>query len=169
MAIQATEQQSDDRMEIDNQTASPPTTNVQEESIPSISQQRTIIKEHLDKKMEEGQVWCLLERRWLDSWKHYVNYEKGGVAAAVDNQEEEAVNDAPAPIDNSSLLDASRVEHETSDPFLRLVAPYAMYELITQEGFHLLQKWFVASAIFVSHTHPETFLGMVAVLKLHGR
>lgn len=141
MAIQTTEQSSDDQMEVEKSAVAASSSS--NEQIPSISQQRKTIKEHLERRLDEGDVWCLVDRRWLDSWKNYVNYDKelGG-----DEQEEDntTVGDSPGSIDNTVLLQTS-VDGETTDPFMRKLnrtLSFYDYEIITQEGFQLLQQWY---------------------------
>lgn len=61
----------------------------------SPEQQKTIIKDLMDNtKMKEGQEWYVVEFKWYQVWKFYVNYDG-------DNQG----GSRPEPIDNTPLLE----------------------------------------------------------------
>jgi ubiquitin carboxyl-terminal hydrolase 4/11/15 len=87
----------------------------EDESIPPISQQRTIIHNLISQRMQKSQVWCLISTKWLNWWKHYVKYDLVNNEATSDamQQDEGATENGdndlpegspPGPIDNRDLL-----------------------------------------------------------------
>jgi ubiquitin C-terminal hydrolase len=153
MAMQVSAQPQDDQMDIDNvgqqqqqQEEASSTT-----STPSISQQRKLIKELVEKPLQTEQVWCLIEAKWFESWKHYVDYEKSAVTASdAAVVEENPVGDHPGQIDNTPLLDERNNNNSNNtqqqDPFLNKirmdVSDRIHFELIPQEAYKLLQQWY---------------------------
>ncbi|XP_067933232.1 ubiquitin carboxyl-terminal hydrolase 4-like [Watersipora subatra] len=69
----------------------------------SESDQKDFVKSHIDDPLDLGQTWYLLDMKWYEKWKDFVNYDNSALDSTLDT---------PGPIDNSELLTSSGVLKE---------------------------------------------------------
>ncbi|KAF9976634.1 CSN-associated deubiquitinating enzyme Ubp12 [Actinomortierella ambigua] len=94
-------------------------------SPPTPEQQDKIIKELGHKRLEEGDPWYLVEKRWMIFFRKYCSKRTQGLEV-----------DPPGPIDNSNLFDISgHLKRDIGDQVATL----------PQEGWDLLVAWYGSS------------------------
>ncbi|KAG0236549.1 CSN-associated deubiquitinating enzyme Ubp12 [Actinomortierella wolfii] len=95
------------------------------EAVPAPDQQDKIIRELGRKRLEEGDPWYLVEKRWMILFRKYCTRRAQGQEA-----------DPPGPIDNSNLFDISgQLKRDIVDQVMTL----------PQEGWDLLVAWYGSS------------------------
>ena len=63
----------------------------------SLYDQKELVKSQVNREMKEGEYWYLLDAKWWEKWKQYVNYN--------DADDKFKPGDSPGPIDNSQMID----------------------------------------------------------------
>jgi len=100
------------------------------EEVPNIDDQCQEITQYLQKALQKGETWYLIDSRWFKQWQKYVGntypYEKGKETSF------------PGPIDNTSLF----ADITKSDDLKNHLMEGVDYELLPVEAWESLLNWY---------------------------
>ncbi|XP_064399096.1 ubiquitin carboxyl-terminal hydrolase 4-like [Halichondria panicea] len=130
---------------------------VKVEDPPDIETQRKEIQAALKQQLKNGQVWFLVDIRWMKQWKKYVGYDMWDQSSAG----KESSN--PGPIDNSNLFKDDSLREHLMDEL--------DYYLIPESAWNKLSKWYnhssgskvisrraVEYGLYMKHCKVEVYL-----------
>lgn len=140
--------------EMDSAIADDPETNLRER----LKKESEKITSFSKDMLVNGDSWFLIERRWYDTWKRYVNNDDGSFDAFNKNLD-------PGPVDNTPLLD-TKDKTKLKEKLLE----HADYMLLPQAGWDVLVKRYgvvnsnciierkvIETGTFAKHTSVEIY------------
>jgi hypothetical protein len=90
--------------------------------------ERRIQKPLISQSLQPGRFYYLISSKWLDSWKHYVDYNNY-------NRFFDRGYSKPESIDNQPLVDASETQDESKPVLKKDLLETTDYDLLCEEAW----------------------------------
>lgn len=118
-----------------NQTNNQSTTQINNSQLPSIQQQKQLIKQFENTNLKVGDNWYLIEQKWFNAWATYVGYFS-------DLDANQPQGPFPGPIDNLPLVQSYTPGSRIYKLHRHIIEKHD-YTLVHENAGRLLFSWYV--------------------------